>query len=320
MQEETTGGSRVVAVIVSYNRRDLLQKVLEGVRAQTRAVDHILVVDNGSTDGTREWLAEGFPEATVVESATNGGGAGGFAKGLSWAVQESYEFAWIMDDDAIPETTCLEQLLEPFNVFKAQVAFTCPQVTDDSGATGPRNYPIMSSNMPDIYRLSGRSWLPVTAATFVGPLINLKIAKKTHAPLEDFFIWHDDFEYTQRLARLGQGISVPAAHIRHLAANPGPDHYNAARNREHVRNLAWWWRELKKDHPREHRRLGFRILMSLRHQFKLAPKKTHYFIVVSLALREAFAKMPRHRDYEEIHAEMLEVDSIRPGRLSTGNA
>lgn len=318
--QQTSHLSRVVAVVVSYNRRELLRRVLEGIRSQTRAVQDILVVDNGSTDGTREWLAESFPEATVVESAHNGGGAGGFAKGISWAVRESYEFAWLMDDDAIPDSNCLQRLLEPFGFTEDNVAFTCPQVTDDSGSTGPRNYPVLSSNMTDIYRLSEKSWLPVTAATFVGPLINLEIARKTHAPLEDFFIWHDDFEYTSRLARLGSGVSVPRAHIMHLAANPGPDHYNAARNREHVRNLVWWWRELKREDPREHRRLGFRIVMSLRHQSKLAPKKVEYFGVVFLALREAFADLPRRRNYAEIHSEMLETDSIRLGRLATRNA
>jgi rhamnopyranosyl-N-acetylglucosaminyl-diphospho-decaprenol beta-1,3/1,4-galactofuranosyltransferase len=308
---ESDAGQRVAAVVVSFNRRELLQRVLEGINSQTRQVDEIVVVDNGSTDGSREMLAEKFPAAVVIESKLNSGGAGGFAKGLSWSIQRSFDYAWLMDDDAIPDSTCLELLLKPFvGTGGDDISFSCPQVTDEQGKTGPRNYPVLSTDFPELYRLAGHSWLPVTAATFVGPLINLVVAKKTHAPLEDFFIWHDDFEYTTRLARLGGGVSVPAAHIMHLAANPGPDHYNAARNREHVRNLAWWWRELGTDDRSAQRHLGFRILMSLRHQYILAPNKSHYLRVVFNALKEAFSKHPRHRSYRDIYEETLTSDKI----------
>lgn len=301
----------VAAVVVSFNRRDLLQRVMEGIKAQTRQVDEIVVVDNGSTDGSREMLAANFPDAVVIESQQNTGGAGGFAKGISWAIHGSFDYAWLMDDDAIPEPSCLELLAMPFiGKTGVDISFTCPQVTDEHGNTGPRNYPVLSTDFPDLYRFAEHSWLPVTAATFVGPLISLGVARQTHAPLEDFFIWHDDFEYTTRLARLGIGLSVPNAHIMHLAANPGPDHYNAARNREHVRNLAWWWRELRIDDKRAQRRLGLRILMSLRHQYILAPNKPHYLKVIFGALKEAFSKPPRHRSYGEIYEEIITTDKV----------
>lgn len=265
-------------------------------------------------------LAQRYPDALVIRSRNNAGGAGGFAKGISYAAH-SYDYAWLMDDDAIPEETCLELLLQPFDRYGYQhVAFSCPQVTDASGNTGPRNYPVPTIDFPEIYRMASDSWLPVSAATFVGPLINLKLAKLTHAPLEDFFIWHDDFEYTTRLARRGAGVSVPAAHIMHLAANPGPDHYNASRNREHVRNLVWWWRELGKDDAAAQRRLGLRILLSMRHQFLLAPQKLQYFRVVLSALREGIFTAPRHRGFEEIRQESSSTDVFLRGLQQLNHA
>lgn len=315
LRNDIAANGRVAAVVVSYNRKDLLRRVLEGVYSQTRAVDEVIVIDNGSNDGSREMLADAFPNAVVIASTNNCGGAGGFAKGLSWAAQ-SYDYAWLMDDDAIPMASCLELLLEPFARYgKDQVAFTCPQVTDESGNTGPRNFPVPATNFKDIYKMAADSWIPVSAATFVGPLINIELAKRTHAPLEDFFIWHDDFEYTSRLACLGAGVSVPAAHIMHLAANPGPNHYNAARNHEHVRNLVWWWRELRKTDASAHRRLGVRIVMSIRHQFLLAPNKFQYLAVIFGAIKAATVKHPRHRVFLDIYTSIINDDSVRRGAL-----
>lgn len=49
---------KVCAVIVTYNRKELLRECLKAVLGQTRPPDHILVVDNASTDGTLEMLRE----------------------------------------------------------------------------------------------------------------------------------------------------------------------------------------------------------------------------------------------------------------------
>jgi GT2 family glycosyltransferase len=47
-----TGASKVAAVVVTYNRRDLLLESLAAVLAQSRAPDSVIVVDNASEDGT----------------------------------------------------------------------------------------------------------------------------------------------------------------------------------------------------------------------------------------------------------------------------
>ena len=47
---------KVIAVVVTYNRQSLLSECINALRSQTRRLDAILVVNNGSTDSTEEWL------------------------------------------------------------------------------------------------------------------------------------------------------------------------------------------------------------------------------------------------------------------------
>ena len=47
---------KVIAVVVTYNRLALLSECVTALRNQSRQLDSILVINNGSTDGTEEWL------------------------------------------------------------------------------------------------------------------------------------------------------------------------------------------------------------------------------------------------------------------------
>ncbi|RZK13649.1 MAG: glycosyltransferase, partial [Hymenobacter sp.] len=73
----------VAAVVVTFNRLADLKKCLDTLREQTRPLDTIFVINNGSTDGTDEWLAT-QPDLRVTTQA-NLGGAGGFATGIDTA-------------------------------------------------------------------------------------------------------------------------------------------------------------------------------------------------------------------------------------------
>ncbi|MER3603731.1 MAG: hypothetical protein C4298_08345, partial [Thermus sp.] len=86
---------RVCAVVVTYNRKELLRECLETLRGQTRKVDHILVVDNASTDGTEEVLRAEFPEVEVLRLPENQGSSGGFHEGMKRAYEEGFDWLWL---------------------------------------------------------------------------------------------------------------------------------------------------------------------------------------------------------------------------------
>jgi len=47
---------KIAAVVVTYNRLELLKQCIDSIKNQTRKPDEIIVVNNSSTDGTLEWL------------------------------------------------------------------------------------------------------------------------------------------------------------------------------------------------------------------------------------------------------------------------
>ena len=98
----------IIAVVVTYNRMELLKRNIRCLQ-QNKPISSIVIVNNGSTDGTTEWLAA--QEGLTVINQTNVGGAGGFYTGIQYAYQAGADWIWCMDDDVFPRADCLEQLL-----------------------------------------------------------------------------------------------------------------------------------------------------------------------------------------------------------------
>ena len=100
---------KVTAVIVTFNRLVLLQKTLDYVR-MTPLVTHIIVVNNGSTDGTTEWL-DTQADLEVIHQ-DNVGGSGGFYTGMKAAYEGGSDWIWCMADDVCHRPDCLNFLIE----------------------------------------------------------------------------------------------------------------------------------------------------------------------------------------------------------------
>lgn len=221
---------KVAAVVVSYNRKALLVECLDALLGQALTLDRIVIVDNKSTDGTVEYLAErGYlenPRIDCVVLDRNAGGAGGFHAGLKRALEQGYDWAWLMDDDAEPDPQafrlCRRFLDDPENVLVA------PAMADAEGrpdfASGMHRcilLPPAEATVTDMGRAVTREEadaaevVPIDACSFVGPFISLKAVAAVGLPREEFFIHYDDLEYTMRLRQCGRLVLVAAALIKH---------------------------------------------------------------------------------------------------------
>lgn len=205
---------RVCAVVVTFNRKELLRECLTALKAQTRAADEVLVVDNASTDGTLKMLEAEFAWCRVLALPENVGGAGGFHDGMEHAYKGGFDWLWLMDDDGRPAADCLEKLLE--HARPNSVMFPVQQDRDGKlygfNVWRKRFVDITDEIMAQKKPVSGEFLI-----SFVGPLVAREVVEKAGLPNKDFFIWLDDCEYSLR-AKIKAGaeiIAVPDALFYH---------------------------------------------------------------------------------------------------------
>lgn len=199
---------KIVAVVVTYNRKKLLEECLEAILKQSEEIFKIVLVDNNSFDGTYEYLKEKkFLENSKImylKLEQNIGGAGGFHEGMKAAQKFQPDWLWIMDDDTIPTTNCLEELVKPITSINEKIGYLASSIYGENGEF--MNVPhisqeISESGYQDWYKYLSKGIVKITTATFVSLLINNDAVKNIGLPVKDYFIWGDDTEYTLRLNR-----------------------------------------------------------------------------------------------------------------------
>ncbi len=223
MAERVSGP--IGAVVVTHNRKELLRECLQAVLGQTRRPDAVLVVDNASTDGTRELLAREFAEVQVLALPENQGGAGGFHEGMKRGLELGFSWLWVMDDDTIPEPAALERLVtgaERLDDLPAPTLLASKVVWTD-GRVHPLNWPGLRLGDMDLFlQASERGVLPLRWNTFPSSLLKREALERHGLPLKHFWIWSDDIEFTARLLRDELGYVVPESVVRHKTATAYP--------------------------------------------------------------------------------------------------
>ena len=245
-------GDSVCAVIVTYNRRELLRESLGAVLAQDRPPEAVLVVDNASDDGTAEMLREEFPAVDVATLPRNAGGAGGFHEGIRIAHDRGHAHFWLMDDDTIPEREALAALLEARADGAADAAFIASKVVWTDGRMHPMNRPFLSWKDTDLLidKVAGDAGLlPVRATTFVSLLLSREAVDRHGLPDARYFIWSDDIEYTARITGTDHGFIATRSVTVHKTAEPhtaltsgGERYYFHVRNTIYMLGSGSWTR------------------------------------------------------------------------------
>lgn len=217
--------TRVAAVVVTYNRCDMLKQCVEHLRAQKLAGGislDVLVIDNASTDDTLYTLTPYLEDGAVIyyNTGANLGGAGGFAYGMRVAVEAGYDLLWVMDDDCLPSPTALDALLGAgTRVGEWGLLSSVAKWKDGSiCAMNVQRHPLFK-NIEDFTP----EVQPCTLASFVSLLVPAVVVREVGLPYAEFFIWTDDWEFTRRISRKYPCYVVGDSLVTHASAtnNPG---------------------------------------------------------------------------------------------------
>ncbi|WP_336992375.1 glycosyltransferase [Leucobacter sp. VD1] len=244
----------VTAVLVAYNRRELLRESLEALAAQSRPVDRLVIVDNASDDGSVEVAAELLEQwgerARLIPLTKNTGGAGGFATGIAAAIaEEDVDWVWVMDDDTVPGPDALSGALAAHERYCAtgqdDLAVMGSRVVWTDGEDHPMNTPKakIRASEDERARAAEAGGMEIRSISFVSAFLRAPRVREQGLPIADYFLWNDDFEYSARLLRGARGLYVPGSVVMHKTAKRGSsDADPGQRFYFEVRNKLWVFR------------------------------------------------------------------------------
>jgi len=213
----------IASVTTAYNAACVLPRQLGALLGQTRPLQEIVVVDNGSSDGTRQMLAGRYPQVTVLPLPANVGAAGAWAAGLEYAaLKRRHDWIWTFDDDSVPDPSALETLLA--------VSHTPVNASDTADRPDRDEWggPAIIAMLP-VHAGTGKCYLPLLwrerfckptledlrqpvwfadLAIASGLLVRSEVVKTVGLPRADFFMDFFDFEYCLRARAHGYRIAV----------------------------------------------------------------------------------------------------------------
>ena len=181
---------KIAALVVTYNRLEMLKECIAAIYSQTYKNIDIVVVNNGSTDGTKEYLDSNSDIVTIHQD--NCGGAGGFYSGMKYMYEHDYDALWMMDDDGIPADRQLEYLVSDSIRYKIDYANALViNKIDNSRTAANTRYD------KDEYDKRKIIWNKVSP--FNGTLVWRHVIEKIGFIKKEMFIWGDETEYTNRV-------------------------------------------------------------------------------------------------------------------------
>lgn len=196
---------RVLAHIHTFNDADIIDRTIEAVRRQTRPVDEILVVDNGSRDDTLRQPSLRY--ATVLRHPENLGTSGSVRTGFAYALKHGFDWIWIFDADSLPEPDALERLLELYDGWPPQrraetACLACLPINQVDGQ------PLHASVLTRLGRVvvepgAEQRYYPFHVTIWSGCLYRLAAVRDIGMPNPDYVLDWGENEYGHRLTLAG---------------------------------------------------------------------------------------------------------------------
>ena len=237
---------KVVAITLNWNGRDMTLKCIDSLIQIDYNNYEIVIVDNGSTDGSVQSIRQRFPKILIVENERNLGYSEGFNIGINKAMNMGAEFLLILNNDTIIDPKALTELVN------------IAQSDDRIGFVSGKVY---HYNRPNILQTVGKSTDPIKlVGSHIGAdeedngqydeivdyqfiddvflLVSKKVIDKVGGYDNDFFLYYEETDWCARVRKAGfRIVFTPRAKIWHKGSmssgggtNPVNTYWNS-RNR-----------------------------------------------------------------------------------------
>ncbi|HXK60182.1 MAG TPA: glycosyltransferase family 2 protein [Acidobacteriota bacterium] len=234
----------IAVIIVNYNGSDCLQRCLCTLKAQSRPPEKIILVDNGSTDGSADRAVKMCPGIEIFRLDSNLG----FAKASNLGVQAANGVEWVvlLNNDAFCDPTWLENLVDAIEKY--------PQFSSFASRIVSHQDPNILDSAGDVYHVCGFAWkrlhgqaetefgkrpLEVFSASGTAAVYKRSVFLELGGFDEDFFCYFEDVDLGFRLHLAGHRVLfVPTALVHHLGSKTWGEKSDLCLYYGH-RNLIW---------------------------------------------------------------------------------
>jgi hypothetical protein len=244
-------GFEFSVVVVNWNGRHFLEECLGSLRKQTFRDFEIILVDNGSMDGSAEFVGQSFPEVKLIGLAENRGFCGGNNEGIRHA---SGRWIVLLNNDTAVDVRFLEAVYEASRAFpdirmfaSKMVLFDSPDTIDNCGMMACRSGSTLQVGRNSKDSAEYRQYLSVFGPCGGAAFYRRDLLEEVGLLDEDFFMIYEDYDLAFRAQLRGHGcIFVPGALVRH--------HYHGTIRQHSARQVYFSQRNIEyvfvKDMPR----------------------------------------------------------------------
>ena len=257
VEGKTRARPRVCIALVNWNLKQVTLECLESLRGLKYPNFQVVVVDNGSQDGSPEAIADRFPEAAQVVYPENLGSTAGFNAGFLYALAAGADYAFLINNDTILDPDALDILVDACENPEVGIASPlifyagAPEKIWSAGA-------MLSRLTLDLIGNHGRGekFGKITRRDFLtgcAMLVKREVLEPVGVMDRDFFLYYEDMDYCFRVRKEGYHLIVaPKARMWHKVSLSGggsgslTETYWMARNvilyyRKHARGWQWFF-------------------------------------------------------------------------------
>lgn len=241
---------RVTVVVLNWCDEDVSRACLESLRRVRYPGLRVLLVDNGSHDGSGERLQTAFPDVDYLQTGSNQGYAGGNNRGIEWALERGADYVLVLNNDTEVDAECVRHLVDAAQAAGPGVAAVVPKILyhdrpDRIWYAGGYFSPVRGlglhwrENEADTERGNELRAQAVTFMTGCCCLLSAEALRRVGGFEEELFAYVEDAELSLRFTEAGyRMLYAPGARVLHRSPPPGSDP-SPFQIRQRDRNRRW---------------------------------------------------------------------------------
>lgn len=206
-------GKKLAIIIVGYNSEDYLDDCLNSIFHSTISSYQVIFIDNGSSDHSLELLQKKYPAVTVIKNEANLGFAAANNLAVRRALDERYEYIFLLNPDTVVDHRCLAELtarLCPDTILQPLLLLHEGVKTNLINTTGNKLHYLGFSYVGNYRRDYRDVECPegLAVASGAAMVVPAAIIKEIGLFDEDFFMYHEDVDFSWRSRQAGYQIKL----------------------------------------------------------------------------------------------------------------